>query len=1200
MYIFILDNRENKIFELNKNIDYKGIHISLKNNQYYISLDKNLLFLDSTKVKRLEYKEYEIESSESFYHIFIYLYENINGINNYRLYENNDFLLSCSSNASIVSNNIYNKKFYILYKNGYIKSNYAYLTINNKQYKEEKIKQGDVIEYFGLRIIFYNDFIYINGFNVDIRLRKYEVKEKIIKYPSITYKDKYYLPDNTIKLNIDEIRKFEYIASKKESIVKSLLASIVMSISMTMISSINYYNALSTEQSALQRMTYLIMPISMIISGIFIPIILNIIEQNKNKKIEKIKINEYIEYLNQYIEKLDKKIQEYVDSANSHYFNLIDAKSKMFYASENSEDYLLLSIGKIIENYNYKIDLTNIKEIDDVLNIIIDKLKNIESYPLFLDLKQNKIITIVSKKDSKDYYFKKVLLELSYKHHFTDVHIAVYIKSHHFYDEFYNLPHLFINDKRLTLDSETDLQLLDQMVFDKPLVLLVYDFTNYKFSNKDIIVIYFSCDNRELYKNSCAVVEYLNNYGYLYLNEKKHFNNYEENIDFKEAFSYVGKMININKQEVFRNKQNINIYENYINNKIGLEANFAYKNNELIKFDLHETKQGPHGLIGGTTGSGKSELIVSLLLSLCINYSPLYLNIILIDYKGGGLYESLSINGQAIPHIIASISNLENNALNRLIIAISNECNRRQLLFKKLSNISHKSIMNIDDYLDNNNPNYGLDNLAHLLIVVDEFAQLKKNNPEVIKELISLSRIGRSLGLHLILATQKPNGVIDDEIWSNSRFKIALRFFDDKDSNDLIKSNKATMLSRPGQFLLQVDNSLIEADSIYTKADINNNDAYHVYLLNKDLSIDCDYKTINNTIYTYAQYYCTSIINTCYKMAMNTNKLNFLPPINKFRRQIYINNKLILGQKDDYINTNYSVLTYELNENILIFSTRINEINNLINNLKDNNKECIVISSNRVENEILSDSLIYDEKEDICFLFDKLLAGDIKTTLIIEDISCLISYEDIYVEYINKLIRRQDNSKYNLLVVTKNSQLPLKIINCFNNKLLININDHNDVINFYGTKSKYLSNSYYYEQESIGFVPCLIENLEFGESKYERKIKHIPEIICTEKDKYLLGYDIKTREKVYFDSDLIITSFNDDLLKHYKIYEDKYLVTIYENNLYKKNYRNILWLGSGIFDQRLFISSNKSDLGDDEGLLIINNRKTILRIINHE
>ena len=151
------------------------------------------------------------------------------------------------------------------------------------------------------------------------------------------------------------------------------------------------------------------------------------------------------------------------------------------------------------------------------------------------------------------------------------------------------------------------------------------------------------------------------------------------------------------------------------------------------------------------------------------------------------------------------------------MFALSSECKKREEAFKAMSSLLNTSITNIDEYIELYEESLNLPKIAHLLIIVDEFAELKKTNPEIIKQLVSFSRIGRSLGVHLILSTQKPNGVIDDEIWSNSHFKIALKLHDEKDSQDIIKSKEAAYITNPGEFILQVDNSALKADSLYSK-----------------------------------------------------------------------------------------------------------------------------------------------------------------------------------------------------------------------------------------------------------------------------------------------------------------------------------------------------------------------------------------------
>src|SRR5690625_3760207 len=97
--------------------------------------------------------------------------------------------------------------------------------------------------------------------------------------------------------------------------------------------------------------------------------------------------------------------------------------------------------------------------------------------------------------------------------------------------------------------------------------------------------------------------------------------------------------------------------------------------------------------------------------------------------------------------------------------------------------------------------------LPHLFLISDEFAELKSEEPEFINELVSAARIGRSLGVHLILATQKPGGIIDDQIWSNSRFKVALKVQDESDSKEILKNGDAGKITVTGLGYLQVGNN---------------------------------------------------------------------------------------------------------------------------------------------------------------------------------------------------------------------------------------------------------------------------------------------------------------------------------------------------------------------------------------------------------
>ncbi|MBR4454720.1 MAG: hypothetical protein IKS32_00685 [Solobacterium sp.] len=239
---------------------------------------------------------------------------------------------------------------------------------------------------------------------------------------------------------------------------------------------------------------------------------------------------------------------------------------------------------------------------------------------------------------------------------------------------------------------------------------------------------------------------------------------------------------------------------------------------EPVGLDLHERGNGPHGLIAGMTGSGKSELIITLLLSLCVNYSPREFQFVMVDFKGGGAVHLFSNASYRIPHCAGSLSNLDEADMERALVSFQNECLRRENLFSKLSTAAEKSVMNLSQYQTVWKPEYDLPYLPALLIIVDEFAELRKERPDAMKDLISIARVGRSLGIHMILATQKPGGIVDEQIWSNCRFKICLKVQEKADSSEMIHCPDAAWISRPGEGFVLCDGILTHVQCGYANA----------------------------------------------------------------------------------------------------------------------------------------------------------------------------------------------------------------------------------------------------------------------------------------------------------------------------------------------------------------------------------------------
>lgn len=242
----------------------------------------------------------------------------------------------------------------------------------------------------------------------------------------------------------------------------------------------------------------------------------------------------------------------------------------------------------------------------------------------------------------------------------------------------------------------------------------------------------------------------------------------------------------------------------------------ASPSGDVFFIDMHEKYHGPHGLIAGTTGSGKSESIITVILSLAVNYSPEEVAFVIVDYKGGGLADAFNdvkeevIDGKTVevsyklPHVVGTVTNLDGSTIERACISIETEIKRRQILFKKARKISNEGTMDIYKYQQLRREGADLEVLPHLFIVCDEFAELKADRSDFMDLLVSAARIGRSLGVHLILATQKPDSVVSPQIWSNSRFKICLKVQGKDDSKAVIQCPDAAEISTTGRFFFQV------------------------------------------------------------------------------------------------------------------------------------------------------------------------------------------------------------------------------------------------------------------------------------------------------------------------------------------------------------------------------------------------------------
>lgn len=224
-------------------------------------------------------------------------------------------------------------------------------------------------------------------------------------------------------------------------------------------------------------------------------------------------------------------------------------------------------------------------------------------------------------------------------------------------------------------------------------------------------------------------------------------------------------------------------------------------------FEIDIKNSGPHMIVAGTTGSGKSELLKSLILCLAVKYPPSYVNFLLIDYKGGAAFDKCS----KLPHCTGLITDLSDNLAQRAIVSLKAEIKRREEI------LNENGAKDIDE-LQNSKK------FPSLFIIIDEFATLVKQKANFLEGVLDIAQRGRSIGIYLVLGTQHPAGVISENILANINIIMCLRVKEEAISKSLIKTSDAAKIVNKGRCFASIAGKMpMEFQCLYAGGEIGNN-----------------------------------------------------------------------------------------------------------------------------------------------------------------------------------------------------------------------------------------------------------------------------------------------------------------------------------------------------------------------------------------
>ena len=734
------------------------------------------------------------------------------------------------------------------------------------------LKYGDIIYIMGLKIVYLGALLAVNNPHGNIKVKLLDpvvIPEISDESEEEEYEKKYFLstPRHLREMDSEEIQ-IERCPQKQNQKPQPLIFTIGPSF--TMVIPIALAALISNEGGfGVQGIVMSVGAAGMATAWAIANAKYN---KKEARETENTRKTTYMDYINRIDERLKKKsgynrvvLEEQYPSSEEILKFVSSNSSRLWEKSSNHRDFLSvrLGVGDITAPNTVTISNEDGIQVHDPLNDLGASLKEnyriLKNVPVSVSLYDNRIIGIVSEDSSKRSELVRLLtLNIAASFSYTEVRMCYAFRGKE-YDELSFtrwIPHTWSPDGKVRLVAYDSKSLGDVMYYLSDMIRERVETENSNDKQKaekvlphyvifitDIsviagepvskfllnppaeagITVVFCAPSPERLPSKCDTVIREDNdvcaqysistqicsssnltFDRITLSDMDVFSRGLANFELRDTSgnSEIPDMLTFLDMYKVSKVEDLDIYHKWLENRTyeTMKAMVGQKSGgKPVYLDIHEKYHGPHGLVAGTTGSGKSETLQSYILSMAVNYHPHEVSFILIDYKGGGMAQSFD----GLPHLAGMITNLGGNGTTRALLSINAEIKHRQRVFNEYK------IKHIDQYIELYRNGEADEPIPHLIIIADEFAELKKEQPEFVKALVSAARVGRSLGVNLILATQKPGGVVDDEIWSNTRFRICLRVADKQDSNEMLKRPDAAYITGTGRGYMQVGNDEI-------------------------------------------------------------------------------------------------------------------------------------------------------------------------------------------------------------------------------------------------------------------------------------------------------------------------------------------------------------------------------------------------------